>query len=73
MPGRFDLDVATIGQILADPEAKAIIDEALPGVTDNPMVSMVRGMPATSVLKMAGTSVDPDVVARLRQRIEALA
>lgn len=72
MPGRFDLDVATIGQILDDPEAKAIIDETLPGATDNPMVSMVRSMPAASVLNMAGGRVDPAVVARLRERIEAL-
>lgn len=72
MPGRYDLDVATIGQLLDDPQAKAIIDETIPGATDNPMVSMVRGMPAASVLQMAGGRVDPSVLTQLRERLEAL-
>lgn len=72
MPGRFDLDNATIGQILDDPEARRIIDETIPGVTDSPMVSMVRSMKASSVLAMAGDRADPVVVARLRERLAAL-
>lgn len=72
MPGRFDLDVATIGQILDDPQAKAIVDDVVPGMADNPMVSMVRGMTATSVLAMAGSQVDAAKVAQLRERLTAL-
>ncbi|HEX5857140.1 MAG TPA: hypothetical protein VFY91_03435 [Microbacterium sp.] len=72
MPGKFDLDVATIGQILDDPQAKAIVDDVVPGMADNPMVSMVRGMTATSVLAMAGSQVDAAKVAQLRERLSAL-
>jgi len=72
MPGRFDLDVATIGQILDDPQAKAIVDDVVPGMADNPMVSMVRGMTATSVLAMAGSQVNAAKVAQLRERLTAL-
>jgi hypothetical protein len=72
MPGRFDLDTATVGQLLDDPEAKAIIDDAIPGVTTNPMVSMARGMSVASVLQMAGGRADATTVARLRERLEAL-
>lgn len=72
MPGRYDLGVATIGQLLDDPEARSIIDEELPGVADNSMVSMVRGMQAEAVLKMAGGQVDPATVETLRRRLAAL-
>ena len=72
MPGRFDLDVATIGQILDDPQAKAIVDDVVPGMADNPMVSMVRGMTASSVLAMAGSQVDAAKVAQLRERLTDL-
>lgn len=72
MPAKFDLDVATIGQILDDPQAKAIVDDVVPGMSGNPMVSMVRGMTATSVLAMAGNQVDAAKVAELRERLSAL-
>ncbi|MGC5172646.1 hypothetical protein ACPW96_00740 [Micromonospora sp. DT81.3] len=72
MPGKFNLDVATIGQILDDPQAKAIVDDVVPGMSDNPMVSMVRGMSASSVLAMAGSQVDGAKVAELRERLSAL-
>jgi len=72
MPGRFDLEVATIGQILDDPQAKAIVDDVVPGMSDNPMVSMVRGMSASSVLAMAGGQVDAAKVTELRARLGAL-
>lgn len=72
MPGKFNLDVATIGQILDDPQAKAIVDDVVPGMSDNPMVSMVRGMSASSVLAMAGSRVDGAKVAELRERLSAL-
>jgi hypothetical protein len=72
MPGKFDLDVATIGQILDDPQAKAIVDDVVPGISENPMVSMVRGMSASSALSMAGGRVDAAKVAELRDRLSAL-
>lgn len=72
MPGRFDFETVTIGQLLDDPQARAIIDDTAPGVADNPMVSMVRGMSAESALKMAGDRVDAATVQTLRQRLAAL-
>lgn len=72
MPRRYDLGVVTIGQLLDDPDARAIIDQALPGVADNPMVSMVRGMQAEAALNLAGGRVDPAAVEQLRQRLNEL-
>ena len=72
MPGRYDLGVATIGQLLDDPEARAIIDEELPGAADNPMVAMVRGMPAETVLAMAGAQVDTAAIEKVRRRLQSM-
>ena len=72
MPGRFDLDVTTIGELLDDPQARAVIDEIVPELPDHPMVGMVKGMPANTVLAMAGGRLPADKVAELTTRIGAL-
>jgi hypothetical protein len=35
---------STLGTLLDDPQAVAVINQYLPGVTDNPMVAMAKGM-----------------------------
>ena len=72
MPGRFDLDVTTIGELLDDPQARAVIDQIVPELPDHPMVGMVKGMPANTVLAMAGDRLPADKVAELTSRISAL-
>jgi hypothetical protein len=47
----YTLD-STLGQILADPRAKAVLDQYLPGVSSNPMVAMVSGMSQRMVVSM---------------------
>ena len=42
----------TLGAIIDDPQAKAVLDQYLPGVSDNPMVAMVRGMTLNMLLAM---------------------
>jgi hypothetical protein len=42
----------TLGVILDDPKAKAVLDKHLPGVSSNPMVAMVRGMSLNMILAM---------------------
>lgn len=42
----------TLGEILDDPQAKAVLDKHVPGVADNPMIGMVRGMSLNSVLAL---------------------
>ena len=38
----YTLDT-TLGALLDDPKAKAVVDKYLPGVSTNPMVGMARG------------------------------
>ncbi|QPE04266.1 hypothetical protein IT882_13965 [Microbacterium schleiferi] len=72
MAGRFDLNTTTLGQLLDDPEARAVIDELVPELPNHPMVGMAKGMPVATVLSFAGGQIDPDVLAQLKARITAL-
>ncbi|HWQ83791.1 MAG TPA: hypothetical protein VN363_04445 [Anaerolineales bacterium] len=47
----FSLDT-TVGQLLDNPQAKAVLDQYLPGVSSNPMIAMVRGMSLNMLLAM---------------------
>lgn len=47
----FTLDT-TLGEILDDPQAKAVLDKHLPGVSSNPLVGMARGMNLNMILSM---------------------
>lgn len=47
----FTVD-STLGQLLDDPQAKAVIDQYLPGVSTNPMVAMVKGMSLKMLLTL---------------------
>jgi hypothetical protein len=47
----FTLDT-TLGELLKDPQAKAVIDQQLPGVSTHPMIAMVQGMSLNAILSM---------------------
>ncbi|HYJ50836.1 MAG TPA: hypothetical protein VEX12_13060 [Microbacterium sp.] len=72
MPGKYDLDVTTLGELLNDPEARAILVEVVPELPRHPMLSMVKGMPANRVLAMAAGQFPADKAAELKERIAAL-
>lgn len=72
MPGRFDLDVTTLGELLDDPEARAIIVETVPELEGHPMIGMVKNLPANTVLAMAGGQLPAEKAATLKERIGAL-
>ena len=66
MTDRFDLETTTLGELLDDPDARAIIVELVPELPDHPMIGFAKGMPAAAVLKMAGGQVPPAVLDQLR-------
>ncbi|MET0673796.1 MAG: hypothetical protein ABWY37_09915 [Microbacterium pygmaeum] len=72
MPGRFDLDVTTLSQLLDDPEARAIIVELVPELPGHPMVGMIKNMPASTVLAMAGSQLPAATLTELKERVSAL-
>jgi len=40
----------TFGELMKDPKVKPLIEQNLPGVMDNPMVSMVGGMTLSAIV-----------------------
>ena len=47
----YTLDT-TFGTLLADPRAKAVLDEYVPGMSTNPMVPMISGLSLRALLAM---------------------
>ena len=48
---KFTLD-STLGALLDDPQAKAVLDQQLPGVSTHPLVAMAKGMSLNMILAM---------------------
>ena len=42
----------TLGTLLDDPQAKAVLDQYVPGISSNPMVAMLKGMTLNKLLSM---------------------
>ena len=53
---KYDLTTTTLGTLLADPQVVEIMERHAPGITNNPMLAMAKGMPAEQAVGMAGGS-----------------
>lgn len=42
----------TLGTLLDDPQAKAVLDTYLPGISSNPLAAMAKGMSLKMILSM---------------------
>jgi len=42
----------TLGTLLEDPQAKAVLDKYLPGISTNPLAAMVKGVSLKMLLSM---------------------
>ena len=42
----------TLGTLLDDPQARAVLDQYLPGISSNPMAAMAKGMSLRMILSM---------------------
>jgi len=51
----YTLDT-TLGELLDDPQAKAVLDKQFPGISTNPMMAMARGMSLNALLAMPQAS-----------------
>lgn len=69
---RYDMRTVTLGTLLDDPEAVAIIDRIIPGATTHPMASFVRGMKATDALAAAGGRLTQQTQSTLIEELEGL-
>ena len=69
---RYDLTTTKVSQLLDDPAAVAVIERRYPGLTSQPMVTMLKGMVAQKALRMASGYVSDDEVAEVRAELESL-
>ncbi len=42
----------TLGTLLDDPQAEAVLDQYVPGISSNPMVGMLKGMTLSKLLAL---------------------
>jgi len=42
----------TLGELLDDPQAKAVLDQYLPGISSNPLAQMAKGMSLRMVVSL---------------------
>ena len=42
----------TLGTLLDDPKAKAVLDQYVPGISGNPLAAMAKGMSLNMILAM---------------------
>jgi hypothetical protein len=42
----------TLGQLLDNPQAKAVLEQQLPGISTHPMVALARGMSLNMIVSM---------------------
>ena len=68
----FSTAETTIGDLLADPAAKAVIDKHLPGLSDNPSMSMAAGMTLRAIQPMAGDKISVEALDAIDADLKAL-
>lgn len=71
---RYDPDTVLLGTLLADPEVVAILEKHAPGITNNPMIGMAKGMTANQALTMGAPFLGgQQVVEAIRTEMNELA
>ena len=62
----------TLGVLLEDLAAKTIIDKHIPGLTDNPSISMAAGMTLKALQAMAGGKITDEMLMAVDSDFKAL-
>jgi hypothetical protein len=62
----------TIGVLLEDPAAKAILDKHIPGMTDNPSISMAAGMTLKALQGFTGDKITDEMLAAVDAEFKAM-
>ncbi len=62
----------TIGVLMEDPAAKAILDKHVPGMTENPSISMAAGMTLKALQGMTGGKITDDMLAAVDADVKVM-
>jgi len=61
-----------IGDILADPKGKAILEKHLPGVSTNPQMAMAKGMSLKAIAPMARGMITPEMLKAIEEDLKKI-
>lgn len=61
-----------IGDLLADPKAKAVLDKVLPGFSTNPQMAMAKGMSLKMVAPMSGGKITPAILKTVDEELKKI-
>lgn len=56
-PGKYSVDETTLGALLDDPAAKAVLTKHVPAIVSNNQVDMARGLTLKSLQNYAGDEI----------------
>jgi len=66
MPVSFN---SLVKEALADPESVEIFEEILPGISKNPAMKMIGGMPISAAVKLPQSGFTPEMIETLKERL----
>jgi hypothetical protein len=75
MPGmaaKPSVKSTTIGDLLANPAAKAVLDKDLPGLTTDPRLQQAMGMTLTDIEPYSDGKIDDNVLAKVQTDFDAI-
>ena len=61
-----------IGDLLANPKAKAILDKYLPGFSTNPQMAMAKGMSLKAMAPMSKGLLTPDKLKSIEDELKKI-
>ena len=61
-----------LGDILANPQGKAILDKALPGFSTNPQMAMAKGMSLKMIAPMSGGKITPAILKTIDEELKKI-
>ena len=62
-----------VKDILEDPAAVEIFEDMVPGISTNPAMKMIGGMPLSAAVKLPQSGFTPEMVEELKERIANMA
>lgn len=71
-PARFSTATSTVGEILDEPAAKAVVDRHLPTVFANPQIRMARPLTLKGLQRFARDSITDGALAAIDKDFAAL-
>ncbi len=69
---RYDLATVTLGTLLDDPEVAAVVEKHAPGISKDPIVASVKGMPAQQILALASGVIGQARIDAILAEVQAL-